>query len=311
MRNQEFSEILQELERSGEAAMERTADGRTYVRRFTRPERLILLGAGHVAQAAAELGAKLNFAVTAADDRPEFADAARFPPGTEVICGPFVPVIQEKLRICGRDYVCILTREHRWDLECLRAVLSGEMPFYLGLMGSRRRTAAQLDRLCGEGFAPELLKRIHTPIGLPIRGATPAEIAVSIAAELVLERRSRPSEGDALERRDTDEAVLRCAAEGSTPRALILVLESEGSAPARAGAMMAADGAGRTFGTVGGGAAEGEALRRARRLLGTGGREVFSVSLKGEDGMECGGGMKLWVEDLPLQPPEGGRRCTR
>ena len=136
--NREFADILHALERDGEAVLTRTAGGTLYRRKFVRPDRLILLGAGHVSQAVAELAAGLDFSVTVADDRPDFASRERFPMAAEIVCAPFENAVE---RLCAgpRDYVCVLTRAHQWDGVCLRAVLSGEMPRYLGMMGSRRR----------------------------------------------------------------------------------------------------------------------------------------------------------------------------
>lgn len=300
--NREFADILDRLERDGEAVLTRTADGTLYRRKFARPPRLILLGAGHVSQAVAELASKVDFAVTVADDRPDFANRARFPEAAEIVCRSFGDAV-EGLRIGARDYVCVLTRGHRWDADCLRAILWGMPPCYLGMMGSRRRVAGLLALLREEGFDPDRLARLHAPIGLPIGSATPAEIAVSIVAELIQVRRSLPSEPGVLERMEAQDGLLRLAAEGTLPQAMLLVLETKGSAPAQSGALMLVDRAGRTAGTIGGGCAEGSALLTARRLLGTGRAQVISIDLTDEtaeqDGMVCGGTMKVLVEDLP------------
>ena len=299
--NREMTDILNELERGGEAVLTRTVGGTTYTRVFKRPERLILLGAGHVSRAAAELASKLDFAVTVMDDRPAFANRERFPEAEEIVCDGFARGIAG-LGITSRDYVCVLTRGHRWDTDCLRAILPGEMPCYLGMIGSKRRTSEQMRLLEAEGFDPERLRQIHTPIGLPIKALTPAEIAVSIAAELILTRRSRPLDEGVLEQTDADEELLRHAAQDSVPRAMLLVLEAKGSTPAKTGAMMVVDRSGRAFGTVGGGSGEAEAMKRAMNLIGTGRSEVIELDLTNDvaadEGLVCGGRMKLLAEDL-------------
>ena len=299
--NREMTDILNELERGGEAVLTRTVGGTTYTRVFKRPERLILLGAGHVSRAAAELASKLDFAVTVMDDRPAFANRERFPEAEEVVCDSFAHGIAG-LGITSRDYVCVLTRGHRWDTDCLRAILPGEMPCYLGMIGSRRRTSEQMRLLEAEGFDPERLRQIHTPIGLPIKALTPAEIAVSIAAELILTRRSRPLDEGVLEQTDADEELLRRAAQSDAPGAMLLVLEAKGSTPAKTGAMMVVDRSGRAFGTVGGGSGEAEAMKRAMNLIGTGRSEVIELDLTNDvaadEGLVCGGRMKLLAEDL-------------
>ena len=296
----EFTRLLAELAAGRGAALRRTADGRAYTRAFAAPERLILLGAGHVSRSLAALAPTLGFAVTVADDRAAFASRERFPDAAELVVDGFADAIRA-LRVRSADYVCILTRGHRWDGECLRAVLRGETPYYLGMIGSRRRTAAQLAQLADEGFDPDRLRAVHTPIGLPIKALTPPEIAVSIAAELILARRSKPADPTVLERTDADEAVLRFAADGDTPKALLLVLEREGSAPARTGSLMVVDRAGRSAGTIGG-CCEAAALLRAARLIGTGRSELFTADLTSDaaadEGMACGGTMKILIEDI-------------
>ena len=81
----EFGRLLDELAAGREAVLRRTAEGVTYTRVFAEPERLILLGAGHVSQAVAELAVKLDFAVTVADDRAAFANRERFPAAAEIV----------------------------------------------------------------------------------------------------------------------------------------------------------------------------------------------------------------------------------
>ena len=141
-------------------------------------ERLIVLGAGHIALPVCEFAAKSGFSVTVIDDRPDFANRTRFPLAADVICDGFEHAI-EGLRITPFDYVVIITRGHRHDADCLRAILPGEMPAYLGMIGSRRRTTGLLKMLEEEGFPAERLAKICTPIGLNIGAITPGEIAIS------------------------------------------------------------------------------------------------------------------------------------
>jgi xanthine dehydrogenase accessory factor len=82
--------------------------------------------------------------------------------------------------------VLLVTRGHRYDFECLRKVLLSEpLPGYIGMIGSRRRVRATFQALLEEGFSRDLLDQVRAPIGLDIGGQTPAEIAISVAAELV------------------------------------------------------------------------------------------------------------------------------
>ena len=304
MERNEFCAIAECVARGESADWSRTVEGRAVVRRFVPRERLILLGGGHVASALARMAAMLDFAVTVVDDRPDFANSARFPAAERVVCSAFEPAIAA-LAIRAGDYVCVLTRGHRWDGECLRALLSGTEPAYLGMIGSKRRVAGLFGALREQGFDAARIARIHAPIGLPIGAVTPEEIAVSICAQLVERRRAEKNEAAApgvLAQTNTDPALLRFLAAGEGKRALCLVLETKGSTPVKSGAVMAVDALGRGYGTIGGGCGEAEAMRRARALLGTGGSAVIEVDMTedpaAEDGLTCGGTMRVYLEDL-------------
>ena len=306
----EFQDILNAVTEGREAMLTRTVGETVYTRRFLPPERLILLGGGHVSLALYEAALKVGFAVSVVDDRPAFANTGRFPAAARVVCDGFASAL-EGLRIRPTDYVCVITRGHRWDGDCLRVILRGESPFYLGMIGSKRRVTGLLKLLEEEGFDSARLAAIHTPIGLKIGAETPAEIAVSICAELVQERRRRKPETDAelLERTDTDFALLRFLAEDPAPGALMMVLSTRGSTPVESGAIMAIDDTGRTFGTIGGGCGEAEVMRTARRLIGTGGRQTVEVDMSNdlamEEGMVCGGRMLVLAEDVSAPDTKG------
>ena len=299
----EFKHVLRETEAGRISQVERTVGARRYIRRFVPEDRLIVLGGGHIAVPLCRIASILDFSVTVVDDRSGFANRERFPDAAQIVCDSFVNAIRD-LNIRPTDYVCVITRGHRWDADCLRAILPGCTPFYLGMIGSKRRVSGLLGLLEEEGYDPQKLAAIHTPIGLKIKAKTPAEIAVSICAEMVLRRRehSVQEEEGVLERTDTDYALLRFLAEENTPGALMTVLSVKGSTPVESGAMMAADRTGRTFGTVGGGCGEAGALSAARRLIGTGRSTVVEIDLTNEiaeeEGMVCGGTMQVLVEDL-------------
>ena len=245
----------------------------------------------------------LDFAVTVVDDRPSFANRGRFPDAAQVVCDSFAKAIGD-LKIRPTDYICVITRGHRWDGECLRQILQGEYPSYLGMIGSRRRVTGLLGLLREEGYDSEKLAAIHTPIGLKIGAETPAEIAVSICAELVQHRRSHPAEEDeaVLERTDTNFELLRFLAGGQGPAALMTVISTRGSTPVESGAIMVMDSLGKTIGTIGGGCGEAEVMTAARRLIGTGQAKTVEVDMTNdiaeEEGMVCGGKMRVLVEDI-------------
>ena len=149
------------------------------------PAEMVIVGAGHLAQPLCTLGALLGLRVRVLDDRPEFATRERFPEAHEVRKVDFAdPFAARKLH--PWSHVLLVTRGHRYDFECLRKVLQHDpLPGYIGMIGSRRRVRATYDALLEEGFSPDSLSQVRAPIGLDIGGETPAEIAVSVAAEIV------------------------------------------------------------------------------------------------------------------------------
>jgi xanthine dehydrogenase accessory factor len=150
-------------------------------------QRLIIIGAGHVGQALADLGAMLGFHVIVIDDRGAFANRERFPTAAEIIVRPFEKAI-DSLKLDRSSYVVAVTRGHAFDEIALRAALK-QKPGYVGMIGSKRRVRATLDRIEADGVDKSVLEQVHAPIGLHIGAETPEEIAVSIMAEIIRERR--------------------------------------------------------------------------------------------------------------------------
>lgn len=301
--NREFQEILEAVQNRRSADLTRTIDGKEYVRRFVPGDRLILLGGGNVSQDVARFAAHLNFEIIVVDDRPAFANAELFPDASQILCERFDKAIEE-LRIDAHDYVCVMTRGHRHDALCVRTIFKGVQPYYLGMIGSRRRADDFREVLREEGYPEERIATLHAPIGISIQALTTPEIGISVCAELIAERRrnGKGSAGTILAQTNVDLEVLEFLADDSIPRAMILVLHSEGSTPAKPGAIMGTDKLGRTIGTIGGGCSEAEAVVKARRLIGTGGTGMVEIDMTNEVaeeiGMVCGGRMWAYLEDL-------------
>ena len=149
---------------------------------------LVIAGAGHVGTALARLCVDLEFDVTVIDDRADFANAKRLSPPIRPIIGD----IEQTLRRHNIDrstYVVIVTRGHNHDEAALSAVIDSPAK-YVGMIGSRRKIKVIYDNLRSRGVKPELLERVHSPIGVAIKAVTVPEIAVSIAAELISVRRA-------------------------------------------------------------------------------------------------------------------------
>lgn len=152
------------------------------------PEPLLLIvGAGHIGMELARVAAGVGFQVAVQDDRAEWADPARFPRGSRMFSCPLSGVLAA-LDWAGPLYVALVTRGFRQDVEALRVLLTAP-PVYLGLLGSRHRLETVREALSLEGMPPERWNETHAPIGMEIGAETPAEIAVSICAELIAVRR--------------------------------------------------------------------------------------------------------------------------
>lgn len=157
---------------------------------------LVIVGAGHIAQPLARVGAMLGYRVTVVDDRAEFATRERFPEANRVVRGDFSEPLRD-LSLGPHCHLVLVTRGHRHDFEVLRQVLAApEQPAYIGMIGSRRRVRAAFEQLAAEGVPADRLAEIYAPVGLDLGAETPAEIAVAVAAELV--RLRRGGTGDSL-----------------------------------------------------------------------------------------------------------------
>ena len=148
--------------------------------------RAILFGAGHIAQSLCPILASVDFRVTVFDSREEFAKKELFPTAETIICGDYEKV-SDYLTIDENDYLVIMTSGHSFDFAVERQVLMGDFA-NVGVIGSRSKTASVNKRLHEAGVSEEKTALVHTPIGTAIRAVTPAEIAVSIAGEMILER---------------------------------------------------------------------------------------------------------------------------
>jgi xanthine dehydrogenase accessory factor len=162
---------------------------RVYLELHAPPAELVIVGAGHIAQPLCAIGALLGFRVHVLDDRPDFAVRERFPEAERVhrvdFADPFATLPLDR-----RSHLVLVTRGHKYDYECLRHALAMDPePAYIGMIGSRRRVRATFVQLIREGFPRERVARVRAPVGLDLKAQTPAEIAVSVAAEIILLRK--------------------------------------------------------------------------------------------------------------------------
>lgn len=301
---EEIEGLVQEAYEERKVVFAQDGQKKIVVEPFGRQERLIILGGGHVSLALAEFSAKTGFLVTVVDDRPSFANKVRFPFARQVICDSFERAI-ESLEITSSDYIAILTRGHRHDAVCLRKLYEQENPWYLGMIGSRRRVRELKRQLIEEdGVSEQWLENIHSPIGLNIGAITPEEIAVCILAELI-ETKRKSTSGRKVMQSDIDMDVIKKLAyvpenRLQVQKAIITILETKGSAPRKAGAKMIVYENGIIEGTIGGGCAEASIMQEAREIIKDGGYKICEVDMTGgiaeDEGMVCGGKMKVLIE---------------
>jgi xanthine dehydrogenase accessory factor len=153
-----------------------------FIEPLVRPPQLIMFGAGHVAHEVAPVALRLGFQVTVVDARPEQATSARFPGCKLRVEAP--KDAADGLR-CGPDtWVLIVTHGHAQDLDVLRALVD-QPTAWLGAIASKRKVAKFFAKLLEEGVPQAQLDRVSSPVGLDIGAQTPAEIAISVAAEWV------------------------------------------------------------------------------------------------------------------------------
>lgn len=161
---------------------------RWFSERMLSPERVWIFGGGHVSQALVPALAAVDFRCAVLEDRADFCLRELFPGAEEVRHIDMARALEE-VPITAEDYVIIMTRGHRDELLLQEQVLRTPAR-YIGVIGSRRKKAALFAQLRERGFTDADLERITTPIGLSIGAETPAEIAVSIAAQLIQVRNS-------------------------------------------------------------------------------------------------------------------------
>jgi xanthine dehydrogenase accessory factor len=179
--------VLESLSR--QPARVKTADTDMYAEQIGSSGKVYIFGCGHVGQALVPALASVGFRCVAADDRPEFADKTLFPDAEDVLLID-LENITEKITIGPEDYVCIMTRGHSHD-TIVQAQVLRTPACYIGVIGSKHKIAGVQAELRRQGFDETDFVRITTPIGLAIKAETPAEIAISICAQLIERRATR------------------------------------------------------------------------------------------------------------------------
>ncbi len=299
----ETGQLIQETMAAGELRVATTPEYKMLVAEpFFPAPRLIIFGGGHIGKTLCEFGAKLGFLVTVVDDRAEFANTERFPDADQVICESFEKSF-ERLQFGPHTYVVLVTRGHRHDLLCLREVVKKTWA-YAGMIGSRRRAHGVKEQLANEGAHREVLEKVNAPIGLDIGGVTPEEITMSILAQVISYRRLEDPklgrESARIKGTEYDpEVIEELGVSRNGAKAMATVISTKGSTPRGVGAKMLVWPDGTILGSVGGGGGEGAVIKTAREVVGRGGYVIQDIDMTScftDDGMVCGGTMKVLIE---------------
>lgn len=258
-----------------------------FVEVYQKNPHLVILGGGHVSLPVVKIGKMLGFHVTVMDDREEFVSKERFPEADRLVLGGFEK-LSEKIPCYSNAYYVVVTRGHAGDTLCALQILKRQYA-YFGMIGSRTKVKLTREKLLQEGYTGEQTASIHAPIGLPIGGETPEEIAVSIMAEIVQVKNSRRTSGN--------DGAVRAAAEAGKPGVMMTIIRKTGSSPRGVGSKMFLGLDGKCAGSIGGGSVEYEAMKYAPHVTETQVREYhLNTQAKENIGMICGGRVEVLFE---------------
>ena len=183
--NETQLEKAREIMESGSHTQEvGEGDAKTLLRLIAQPYRLFIVGAGHISLSLVHFAKALNFQTIVIDPRESFAQEDRFETQPDHLIQAWPEAALEQIRLTNFDSMVMLTHDPKIDDQALEIALKSDCA-YIGALGSRRSHDARLKRLSAKGFESEKLATIHGPVGLDIGSTTPAEIAVSIIAEMV------------------------------------------------------------------------------------------------------------------------------
>jgi xanthine dehydrogenase accessory factor len=159
---------------------------KVFIEPFAPQINLVICGAGHIALPLSLIGKMLNFKVTIIDNRKEFANKKRFPHADKVIVGEHAKELS-KVKIDGNTYVAIVTQGNEFDFECLKVVVKSKAG-YIGVISSKPKRVKFFGRLKEAKIDEKYFKNINIPMGIDIGAQTPAEIAISIASEMIAKK---------------------------------------------------------------------------------------------------------------------------
>ena len=233
----------------------------------------------------------LDFNTTVIDDREEFANKERFPAVDNIICDSFTNAL-ENIDFNKNSYFVVVTRGHRADQECVEKILKNEFR-YLGMIGSKAKVANSIRQLLEKGYNTEDINKVNAPIGINIGAKTPAEIAVSIMAQIIQEKNNDNVSS-------IDEEILKEIVCDKDGKVLVSILDKRGSSPRGIDAKMLVMEDGTFTGTIGGGSVENAVYEKAIELIKEKSSHIetydLSNTVAAKLGMACGGTIKVLFE---------------
>lgn len=245
---------------------------------FKEKPTLFICGGGHVSKELVKIASMLDFYCIVMDDREEFANKERFEEANQIICDSFDNL--HKYMVENAFYV-VVSRGHKDDYTCIKQILSSTYT-YVGMIGSKLKVQKQFENLKQDGFSEEKINTVFAPIGLPIKAITPAEIAISILAEIIQEKNKRTQSS-------ASKKILECTKAG----VLCIIVEKHGSSPRGVGSMMLVC-EDEVIDSIGGGAVEYAAIEDAKECTSI---MMKTYELNNKDsirlGMICGGANKV------------------
>jgi len=258
------------------------------------PVTLVICGGGHVGKALYKLAIFLNFSVYMIDDRSEFCNKELYPKAS--ILNDTYPKALEKTKEILTPYYIVATRGHRYDFECVKAILDYNYS-YIGMIGSKTKVKYTFDKLRSENVENTKIEAIHAPIGLEIGAVGPEEIAVSIMAEIIKVYRGNKASV-------ADVQLYKNISKLQEDFVIARIIKKAGSAPSEVSSSICFYSQG-FFGTVGGGEIEHLVLQEAKTILDSVGEvksfiKHYSLSADkaGNIGMTCGGNVDVLFQKM-------------
>lgn len=266
-------------------------DTEIIIEHMTPKSNIVICGGGHIALELSKVAKMLDFTVTVIDDRKEFANKERFPFVDKIICNNFEDSLGE-VSFNSNSYFVIVTRGHRDDQVCLETILKNKFK-YLGMIGSKAKVANSIRQLLEKGYTTEEINKINAPVGLNIGAKTPAEIAISIAAEIIKVKNEKNISS-------IDDEILKNITQSEKKMVLASILDKRGSSPRGIDAKMLVMEDGTFTGTIGGGSVENAVYEKAIELIKEKSSHIetydLSNTVAAKLGMACGGTIKVLFE---------------